>query len=98
MTVKMDKFGRILIPKTLRTAKGLKPGDEFEIVESPDQARVVVLKQRPRYHVTVDDSGLLPVFKLVDEQGNPSPPDPSLVDAVQEARRERIEELIERMS
>ena len=98
MTVKMDKFGRILIPKTLRTAKGLKPGDEFEIIEGLDEARVVVLRARPRYRVTVDDSGLLPVFTFADEQGHPAPPDPSLVDAVYEARKERIEELIERMS
>lgn len=34
MKTKVDKFGRVLIPKKVREAAGLRPGDEVEIVPS----------------------------------------------------------------
>lgn len=37
MLVALDKFGRMVLPKAMRNAMGLKPGDQFEAVGEADR-------------------------------------------------------------
>ena len=88
MTVKMDKFGRVLIPKDVRREQGLAPGTELEIERcEAGGVRLVPLK---RYTwVEVESDGWWPLFALRDEDGNPHP-GPLDFDAASEAAREEL--------
>lgn len=99
MTVKMDKFGRILIPKAVREDQGLRPGDEFEIDAYTQASQGVSLTkvQRIRW-VRVESELPWPVYDLVDEDGNPADVDIDWENAVRDAREERIDTIIERLS
>ena len=46
MTTKIDKFGRILIPKPMRQRMGLTPGSPVSLVESGDGATVEITAER----------------------------------------------------
>lgn len=47
MKLRIDKFGRILVPKPLRERLGLKPGTELEAVDQPGGVFLRVLEQHP---------------------------------------------------
>lgn len=47
MTLTIDKFGRVLIPKHLRQIIGVEPGDEL-IVEVDNEALQVMLTAKPK--------------------------------------------------
>lgn len=64
VTVKIDKFGRVLIPKKIREAKGYKPGTELSIVMEPHAEYLTiapVIKKTSRPELVVDDLGI-PTF------------------------------------
>jgi AbrB family looped-hinge helix DNA binding protein len=42
MELRIDKAGRVVIPKPLRERLGFKPDTELEAVEQPDSARLMV--------------------------------------------------------
>lgn len=59
MKTKVDRFGRIVIPKEIRDRHGLVPGDEIEIEETADTILLRPLSELPGL---VEKQGLL-VFR-----------------------------------
>ena len=47
MEVRIDKAGRIVVPKPLRERLGFKPDTELEAVERPDGVLLKPVEQRP---------------------------------------------------
>jgi len=47
MGIRIDKAGRIVVPKTLRERLGFKPDTELEAVEQPEGVLLKRAKQRP---------------------------------------------------
>jgi AbrB family looped-hinge helix DNA binding protein len=47
MTLRIDKAGRIVVPKPLRLRLGLKPDTELEAVEQPEGVLLKRVEQRP---------------------------------------------------
>lgn len=47
MELKIDKAGRIVVPKILRERLGFRPDTELEAVEQPDGVLLKRVKQRP---------------------------------------------------
>ncbi len=47
MELKIDKAGRIVLPKPLRQRLGLKPGTALEAVEKPEGVLLKRVEQRP---------------------------------------------------
>lgn len=48
MQTAVDKFGRVIIPKTIRDRLGWKPGTILEIEEADDTLVLKVLNNEPR--------------------------------------------------
>lgn len=82
-TVKIDRFGRVLIPKSVRDRLGVEAGQEFELAV---EGRALILEPRPE-QMTMTLVGRTPVF-----QGTLPPGD---VDWVAEVRRERSRDILE---
>lgn len=100
MTVKLDKFGRVLIPKEVREARGLQPGDEFELDAHPACGTGIHLEPKPKHRFVIQEGGLLPVLALVDEAGQPVAvePEAAWATAVGDAREERVGKLVGKAS
>jgi len=80
--VSMDRSGRILLPKMIRTRLGLKPGAKLDLDLRPaDEVRLRPVAKAP---VVISKSGVLVVQS--EAAGN-------LQDAVDRAREERLAEL-----
>jgi AbrB family looped-hinge helix DNA binding protein len=47
MQVKIDKAGRIVVPKPLRERLGFKPDTELEAIERPEGVLLKRIEQRP---------------------------------------------------
>jgi AbrB family looped-hinge helix DNA binding protein len=47
MTLRIDKSGRIILPKDLRARLGLKPDSELELMEQPGGVLLRPLDQQP---------------------------------------------------
>ncbi|HXW82832.1 MAG TPA: AbrB/MazE/SpoVT family DNA-binding domain-containing protein [Candidatus Binataceae bacterium] len=47
MRLKIDKLGRILVPKPLRDRLGLNPGAQLEVVEQTGGVLLRIARQRP---------------------------------------------------
>lgn len=47
MTLRMDKAGRVILPKPLRDRLGLQEGSNLEIVELPDGVVLKPAERRP---------------------------------------------------
>jgi len=61
MDVTIDKFGRIVIPKVVRDALGLKAGSELqvEITEEETGERTIALRPGQEKALLIDEDGLL---------------------------------------
>lgn len=59
MKTKIDNFGRVLIPRKIRKASGLNPGDTLEIEQSENQ---ILITGKPSKSGLVKKDGLL-VYK-----------------------------------
>lgn len=72
MTLTIDKFGRVLIPKTLRQILGIEPGDELVVEIAPDAPHIkLTAKPKPDdVQVIYTDWG----FPVI-EGGEPFPDD-----------------------
>jgi AbrB family looped-hinge helix DNA binding protein len=82
--LKVDKSGRIVLPKPLRVRMGLRPGTELEAVDQPDG---VLLRKTPQRPALIKVRGIL-MHQGVAEPG---------IDwdhIVDSAREERIEHLL----
>jgi len=56
METTLDRFGRIIIPKKVRSDFGLKPGTQFNIEETDD---TIVLKPIPDEPHVIEKDGVL---------------------------------------
>jgi bifunctional DNA-binding transcriptional regulator/antitoxin component of YhaV-PrlF toxin-antitoxin module len=86
-TLEMDKFGRVLLPKKLRTALHLQPGGKLRF--HLEGERLTVMSEPVQATVRIENG--FPVIEFpgeVDFSG----------DAVTEARAERERELLERLT
>jgi AbrB family looped-hinge helix DNA binding protein len=83
MTVRIDKAGRVILPKPLRDRLGLHEGSDLEIVETPEG---VVLKPVERGPSMIKKQGL-----WVHTGKVPSGFD--VVQAIRDDREERIRKL-----
>lgn len=81
-TVKIDRFGRVLIPKNVRDRLGVAAGQEFELAV---EGRALILEPRPE-QMTVKLVGRTPVF-----EGTLPPGD---VDWVAEVRGKRDRDIL----
>jgi bifunctional DNA-binding transcriptional regulator/antitoxin component of YhaV-PrlF toxin-antitoxin module len=86
-TLEMDKFGRVLLPKKLRTALHLQPGGKLRF--HLEGERLTVMSKPVQATVRIESG--FPVIEFpgeVDFSGDP----------VTEARAERERELLERLT
>ncbi len=83
MTLKIDKAGRVILPKPVRDRLGLREGSDLEIQETPDG---VILKPAGRRPAMVQKQGL-----WVHTGAMPAGFD--IVKAIQHDREERIRHL-----
>jgi AbrB family looped-hinge helix DNA binding protein len=83
MTLKMDKAGRVILPKPVRDRLGLHAGSDLEILETPEG---VVLRPAGRKPSVVKKQGLWVYTGEV-------PPGFDVVEAIREEREERIRKL-----
>ncbi len=83
MTVKIDKAGRVILPKPVRDRLGLREGSDLEVVETPEG---VVLKPVERGASMIKKQGLwVHTGKM--------PPGFDVVQAIRDDRDERIRKL-----
>lgn len=84
--VKMDKFGRILIPKKIREAKGYEYGMELSLVMEPETKAITVTLagKHPGPYLEMMPWGL-PVIRWPD----PDHVSQDAVEAIAEGREER---------
>ena len=83
MTLKIDKAGRIVLPKPVRDRLGLHEGSDLEIQETPDG---IILKPAGRRPAMVRKQGL-----WVHTGAMPAGYD--IVKAIEDDREERIRHL-----
>lgn len=81
MQTRLDKFGRVIIPKSVRQKLGLKPG---EILELEEEGEKIVIKPSHKKGSLVLKDGVL-VFTGKAEA--------ELLEAVKEDRNKRIDHL-----
>jgi len=93
MNLTVDKFGRIVLPKSLRVLLGLTPGKQIniEVTDEGFIAKPVVAIQP----ILVEEDGFLFV-KYVDDNGDEADIDVDIdFDKIlQDARNERIDKII----
>ena len=83
MTLKMDKAGRIILPKPVRDRLGLHEGSDLEVEETPEGVMLKPVEARP---------------SMVKKQGlwvhtGKVPPGFDVVQAVRDDRDDRIRKL-----
>ena len=83
MTLKIDKAGRIVVPKPIRARLGLQPGMSLEVLERPEGLMIRPAERRPnlvREGVLLVHTGKLP-------------PGYDLTEAIEQEREARIQEI-----
>src|SRR5271154_2765466 len=83
MTLKIDKAGRVVLPKPIRDRLGLRAGSDLEIEETPDG---VTLKPSAHHPSMVKKQGLWVHTGKV-------PAGFDIVEAIRDEREERIRKL-----
>jgi AbrB family looped-hinge helix DNA binding protein len=83
MTVKIDKAGRIVVPKPIRDRLGLREGSDLDIEETPEGVVLKPVEERPKM---IMKNGLLVFTVKVPEGWDP-------VKAVEEDREERMRDI-----
>jgi AbrB family looped-hinge helix DNA binding protein len=84
MNARIDKSGRIVVPKPLRERLGLKPDTEFELVERADGVLLRRVEQRP---------SMLKVDGLWVHQGT-AVPGANWARVVDDVREERVDAVL----
>lgn len=71
MSVIIDKFGRVLIPKAIRDEVGLEPGTELalEVCHGDDEVPSIRLRVVPESPQLVRESGRLVYTGAIDPKG-----------------------------
>jgi len=84
MEVTIDKFGRILIPKKIREALGLKPGQVLELFANKKTSKIELVSLKDvKATVNIKESGL-PVIEF-------NPPVEMDIDVVEWIKGDREE-------
>ena len=83
MTLKIDKAGRVILPKPLRDRLGLREGSDLEILETPEGIILKPVEHRP---------------SMIKKQGlwvhtGKVPKGYDIVQAIRDDREERIRRL-----
>jgi AbrB family looped-hinge helix DNA binding protein len=84
MELKIDKSGRIVVPKALRERLGFKPDSELEAIEQPDGVLLKRVEERP---------SMIKVDGLWVHQGNLQQ-GANWERVLEEVREERIESVL----
>ena len=84
MKVKIDKAGRIVVPKPLREGLGFKPDTELEAIERPEGVLLKRIEQRP---------SMVKVDGLWVHQGS-AEPGANWDRILEDVREERIESVL----
>ena len=84
MELRIDKSGRIVVPKPLRERLGFKPDTELEAVEQPDGVLLKRVEQRP---------SMTRIDGLWVHQGIPQP-GTNWERILEDVREERIESVL----
>lgn len=89
MEAKLDKFGRIVVPKAAREALALKAGDELELTVIEDERGHRSLTLKPRHEeAPFRRKGNVLVFT-----GKLTNPEVDVVEHIRNARNERARNL-----
>jgi AbrB family looped-hinge helix DNA binding protein len=83
MRLKLDKLGRVVLPKPLRARYGLRPGTELEITEGAQEFAL-----RPAHH----GPSLVEIDGILVHQGVPQG-ELDIAKAIREDREERLQHL-----
>jgi AbrB family looped-hinge helix DNA binding protein len=83
MRLKLDKLGRVVLPKPLRARYGLRPGTELEIVEGTQEFALRPARSGP---------SLVEIAGILVHQGVPQGELDS-VKAIRDDREERLQHL-----
>jgi AbrB family looped-hinge helix DNA binding protein len=83
MRLKLDKLGRVVLPKPLRARYGLRAGTELEIVEGAQEFALRPARSGP---------SLVEVGGILVHQGVPKG-ELDIVNAIREDREERLQHL-----
>lgn len=81
MSVEIDQYGRVLIPKSVRDRLGFEPGSELELTVEGSRLTVEVRDEQPRVR---DEDGVL-VYTGEAEGG--------LDETLERVRSDRLEDL-----
>jgi AbrB family looped-hinge helix DNA binding protein len=84
MELRIDKAGRIVVPKPLRERLGFKPDTELEAIEQPEGVLLKRVEQRP---------SMVKVDGLWVHQGSPEP-GANWECILEDVREERIESVL----
>jgi len=84
MDLRIDKAGRIVVPKPLRERLGFKPGTELEAIEQPEGVLLKRVEQRP---------SMVKVDGLWVHQGT-AEPGANWERILEDVREERIESIL----
>ena len=83
MRLKLDKLGRVVLPKPLRARYGLRAGTELEIVEGAQEFALRPARSGP---------SLVELGGILVHQGVPKG-ELDIVNAIREDREERLQDL-----
>ena len=83
MKLKVDKLGRVVLPKPLRARYGLRPGTELEITEGAREFALRPLRSGP---------SLVEIDGILVHQGVPQG-ELDIVKSIREDREERLQHL-----
>lgn len=89
MEVKIDKFGRILIPKEIRTRLGLRAGQVFELAVEDEVAIHLEPKARTEPRIVMTDFG----FPVIHFDDITEPIDFDVVEMIHRDREERMRKI-----
>ncbi|MBZ5665443.1 MAG: AbrB/MazE/SpoVT family DNA-binding domain-containing protein [Acidobacteriia bacterium] len=81
MKLKLDKLGRVVLPKPLRSRYGLRPGTELEITEGPEEFALRPARNGP---------SLVEIGGILVHHGVPQG-ELDIVRAIREDREERLQ-------
>jgi AbrB family looped-hinge helix DNA binding protein len=81
--LKLDKLGRVVLPKPLRARYGLRPGTELEITEGAQEFALRPARNSP---------SLVEIGGILVHQGVPQG-ELDIVKAIREDREERLQQL-----
>jgi len=88
MKTKVDKFGRVVIPKAARREAGLSPGQELTVEAADGQLKLTRIE--PQGRLVQKPNGML-VW-----DGGQLPEDFDVVEFINQQREERTQEIIRR--